>query len=72
MIQVDWKQWCQDAGDEDGDDGVKVTLATILSITFHYCPGLDRDDHEEDGPGQRRQGVLLRLHGHGHRGGDRA
>ena len=71
MIQVDWKQWCQDAGDEDGDDGVKVTLATILSITFHYCPGLDRDDHEEDGPGQRRQGFLLRLHGHGHRGGDR-
>ena len=23
------------------------------------------------GPGQRRQGFLLRLHGHGHRGGDR-
>ena len=28
MIQVEWKQWFQDAGDEDGDDGVKVTRVT--------------------------------------------
>ena len=36
MIQVDWKQWCQDAGDEDGDDGVKVTLATAPLCPSHF------------------------------------
>lgn len=29
MIQVEWKQWFQDAGDEDGDDGVKVTRSPL-------------------------------------------